>query len=82
MDAGIAGAWPLVLAGLAMLALMLLGMHRRWRARLRQRVAVGEAGVQLAFDACAPEGGMVSYEDFPSGRLRTEYFSPVDPRRG
>lgn len=80
MDTGIAGTWPLMLAALAMLALMLLGLRRM--RRLRQRVAIGEAGVQLAFDACAPEGGMVSFEDLPSGRLRTEYFSPADPRRG
>jgi hypothetical protein len=81
MWAGIAEAWPLVLAALAMLALTLLMVHRMRRARLRQRVALGETGLQLAFDACAPEGGIVSFDDFPAVRLRAESLAPIDHRR-
>ncbi len=82
MKAGIAEAWPLVLAALAMLALTLLAWHWLRRARLRQRIALGETGLQLAFDACAPEGGIVSFDEFPAVRLRAESHAPVDHRRG
>ena len=82
MDAGMAGAWMLALAALAALALTLVGVHRIRRARLRQRALRGDAGVQLAFDACAPEGGMVSFDDFPAGSMRAQYFASADPRRG
>jgi hypothetical protein len=81
MWAGIAGAWPLVLAALAVLALTLLAWHRTRRGRLRHRPTIGEAGLQLAFDACAPEGGIVSFEDFPAVRLRAESLAPIDHRR-
>jgi hypothetical protein len=81
MWAGIAEAWPLVLAALAMLALTLLMVHRMRRARRRQRVVLGETGLQLAFDACAPEGGIVSFDDFPAVRLRAESLAPIDHRR-
>jgi hypothetical protein len=82
MKSGIAEAWPLVLAALAMLALTLLAWHWLRRARLRQRSSLGETGLQLAFDACAPEGGMVSFDDFPVGRLRSQSLQPQDKRRG
>jgi hypothetical protein len=81
MWAGIAGAWPLVLAALAMLALTLLAWHWTRRARVRQRTRVGESGLQRAFDACAPEGGIVSFDDFPAVRLRAESLAPTDHRR-
>ncbi|MGZ5201758.1 MAG: hypothetical protein ACXWC4_18500 [Telluria sp.] len=81
MRAGIAEAWPLVLAALSVLALVLLAVHRMRRARLRQRIALGETGLHLAFDACAPEGAMVSFDDFPVGRLRGESLEPPDKRR-
>jgi hypothetical protein len=80
MRAGIAQAWPLVLAVLAVVALTLLARHWLRRARLRQRGALGETGLQLAFDACAPEGGMVSFDDFPIGRMRSESLEPPAKR--
>jgi hypothetical protein len=81
MWAGIAGGWPLVCAALAALVLTLLAWHRMRRARLRQPVTIGETGLQLAFDACAPEGGIVSFDDFPAVRLRAESLGPIDHRR-
>jgi hypothetical protein len=83
MKAGIAEAWPLLLAVLAVLGLTLVAWRWLRRARLRQRiVTLRETGLQLAFDACAPEGGIVSFDDFPAVRLRAESLQPHDPRRG
>ncbi len=77
-----AAAWPLIAALLVVAALVWLAARRFWRARPRRRLAVGEAGLQLAFfDACAPEGGMVPFDDFPAGRLRSTTLYASDTRR-
>lgn len=74
-----AGAWPLVLALLVVVALVVLAVRRFWV--VRRRVVVGETGLQLFFDACAPEGGMVAFDDFPVGRLRSTTIYASDTRR-
>lgn len=77
-----AGTWPLLLALLVVVALVLLAARRFWLARPRRRVAVGETGLQLTFfDACAPEGGVVRFDDFPAGRLRSGTIHASDTRR-
>jgi hypothetical protein len=44
-----------------------------WRAwTRRRRAALRQAGLQFAFDACAPEGGDLSLEPFRLGRLLSE----------
>jgi hypothetical protein len=44
---------------------------RRARQR-RQREALQDAGLRLAFDACAPEGADLSLQPFRLGRMRGE----------
>jgi hypothetical protein len=44
-----------------------------WRAWTRhRRAALHQAGLQFAFDACAPEGGDLTLEPFRLGRLLSE----------
>jgi hypothetical protein len=77
-----AGTWPLLLALLVVLALVLLAVRRFWLARPRRGVAVVEMGLQLSFpDACAPEGGVARFDDFPAGRLRSGTIHASDTRR-
>lgn len=73
---------PYVLAALLAVALVLVAVRRVRRARLRRRrVAVQDAGLKLAFDACAPEGGDVTLEPFRLGRLRSECLDGPDAAR-
>ncbi|GAB3472834.1 hypothetical protein GCM10027321_46280 [Massilia terrae] len=82
MNPEFAGIWPLVLAVLVVSALVLLALRRFWLVRPGRRIAVGESGLQLTFlDACAPEGGVVRFEDFPAGRLRSGTIHASDTRR-
>jgi hypothetical protein len=67
---------------LCMAALATLAMRAARRARLRrQREALQDAGLRLAFDACAPEGGDLSLEPFRIGRLRADSMGADDRRR-
>lgn len=76
------GNMPYVLAALLAVALVLVAVRRVRRARLRRRrAAVQDAGLKLAFDACAPEGGDVTLEPFRLGRLRSESLDGPDPAR-
>jgi hypothetical protein len=72
-----AGAALMCMTGCAMLATRAV---RRARLR-RRREALQDAGLRLAFDACAPEGADLSLEPFRLGRLRGEHIDGGDPRR-
>jgi hypothetical protein len=63
-----AAAALLCMAGMALIASRVL---RRSRQR-RQREALQDAGLRLAFDACAPEGADLSLQPFRLGRMRAE----------
>jgi Flp pilus assembly protein TadB len=65
---------------MAGLALMALRFTRRARLR-RQREALQDAGLRLAFDACAPEGGDLSLEPFRISRLRADGIDGHERRR-
>jgi hypothetical protein len=68
-----------VLAGAVLVVLVTRAARRI--ARRRRREALHDHGLQLAFDACAPEGGDLSLAPFHVGRLR-DGIDGIDPRRG
>ncbi|GAB3399907.1 hypothetical protein NX774_09540 [Massilia agilis] len=71
-----------VLAAVLAAALVLVAVRRMRRMqRRRRRTAVQDAGLKLAFDACAPEGGDPSLEPFRLGRLRSETLDGPDLTR-
>lgn len=64
----------MALAAMAVLVVLVTaGSRAAWRAwTRRRRAALHQAGLQFAFDACAPEGGDLSLEPFRLGRLLSE----------
>lgn len=73
----------MVVAALAAVVLAVGAAGRSaWRAwTRRRRAALRQAGMQFAFDACAPEGGDLSLEPFRLGRLLSEGADDCARRR-
>jgi hypothetical protein len=68
-----AGGIGIAVAALAAMVMVAAGGRAAWRAwTRRRRAARRQAGLQFAFDACAPEGGDLSLEPFRLGRLLSE----------
>lgn len=76
------GFWIAIAALAAVLLVLLAGARVGWRAWMRRRIeARRQAGMQFAFDACAPEGADLSLEPLRLRYLTGEGLEEFGRRR-